>query len=283
VPLEEIIGQERAVRALKFGLGIKERGFNIYVAGYPGTGRTTAVKNFLDEIARTKPVPSDWCYVNNFSNEYAPKVIKLPSGKGKDFQRDVKNFIDDVRRALPKAFESEDYAAKREATIKTIEDQRKELIEQINKKAQEEGFVIRSTPMGLLLIPVIRGKPVTDEEFMYLPPEIRDEIREKRSLLESNLRSTMRQFMDTERKITEEIEKMNRDVALYAIGHLVNDLTEKYKDFPDVAAYFEDVQNDILGNISQFVKEREAPSISLSSSLDESGSLQEIRGKYYCG
>jgi len=111
VPLEEIIGQERAARALKFGLGIRERGFNIYAAGFPGTGRTTAVRNFPEELARTKQAPSDWCYVNNFSNEYAPKAIRLPQGKGKDFQKDMRDFIDEAKRAIPKAFEGEDYAA----------------------------------------------------------------------------------------------------------------------------------------------------------------------------
>src|SRR5512138_2732499 len=93
-PLQEIIGQERAIRALRFGLGIKDKGFNIYVAGYPGTGRTTAVKNFLEEIAKSRPTPSDWCYVNNFNNEYGPKAIKLPSGKGKGFQKDMKEFVE---------------------------------------------------------------------------------------------------------------------------------------------------------------------------------------------
>ena len=109
-PLQEIIGQERAIRALKFGLGIKDRGFNIYVAGYPGTGRKTAVQNFLEETAKNQPVPPDWCYVNNFADEYTPKAIKLPPGKAKEFQKDMKTFIDDAKRALRKAFESEDYA-----------------------------------------------------------------------------------------------------------------------------------------------------------------------------
>jgi len=93
VPLQEIIGQERAVRALKFGLGIQDKGFNIYVAGYPGTGRTTAVKNFLEETAKKQPVPPDWCYVNNFEDEYTPKAIKLPSWKGREFQNDMKSFV----------------------------------------------------------------------------------------------------------------------------------------------------------------------------------------------
>jgi predicted ATP-dependent protease len=257
-PLEQIIGQERALRALKFGLGIKERGFNIYVAGYPGTGRTTAVKNFLEELAKTKPVPPDWCYVNNFSNEYEPKAMKLPSGRGRDFQRDMKAFVQNVRSALPKAFESEDYATKRDATIKVLESQRKELVDHLNAEAQRAGFIIETTPIGLLLIPVIKGRPISGDELMALSPKIRDEIQKKKEQLESDLRTAMRQFADMDRKIHEELGKLNRDVALYSIGHFVADLTDKYKDVTDVTEYLKDVQNDILSNLPEFIKGPEA-------------------------
>jgi lon-related putative ATP-dependent protease len=258
VPLEEIIGQERAARALKFGLGIKERGFNIYAAGFPGTGRTTAVKNFLEEVARTKPAPSDWCYVNNFSNEYTPKALRLPPGKSKEFQKDMKSFIDEAKRAIPKAFESEDYAAKREATIKALEAQSKALIDELNRKAQQEGFVIQGTRIGLVLVPIIKGKPVGEKEFITLPQKVKDEIQKNRDRLGSELRSAMRQFADMDRKVHEEIEKVNREVALYAIDHLIASLTEKYKELSDVGSYLKDVQTDILDNVSQFMKEPEA-------------------------
>jgi lon-related putative ATP-dependent protease len=256
-PLREIIGQERAVRALKFGLGIRDQGFNIYVAGYPGTGRKTAVKNFVEEIARVEPVPPDWCYMNNFSNQYEPKAIQLPAGKGKEFQGDMKNLIESIRTALPKAFESDDYASRREATIRGLERQRKELIDKLNAKAQQEGFMIQSAPIGLLLIPVVNGKPLSEEELLSLPQKTKDLIQEKRERLESELRNTMRQFLDMERKIREELKKLNRDVALYAIGNLVEDLIEKYKALPEITAYLKDVQNDILDNIAQFVKRGE--------------------------
>jgi lon-related putative ATP-dependent protease len=256
-PLEEIVGQERAVRALKFGLGIKEKGFNIYVAGYPGTGRTTAVKNFLEELARTKPVPNDWCYVNNFSNPYIPKKIKLSAGKGKEFQKDMKTFLDNIKRSLPKAFESEDYNVKKESTIKNMEAKRKSLLEELNEKTRKEGFIIQITPIGILLIPVLKGKPLSDEEIMSLPVKVRTEIQEKRKRLESDLRSVMRQFVDMERKIDEEIEKLNHEIALYSIGHLMSDLKEKYKEYSDVLTYLDDVQKDILDNISQFIREPE--------------------------
>jgi len=253
-PLQEIIGQERAVRALKFGLGIKDRGFNVYVSGLPGTGRKTAVRNFLEETARTKPVPDDWCYVNNFSNEYEPKAIKLPPGKAKEFQGDMKGFVNGARSALPKAFESEDYAKKREATISALEGQRKQLIDQLDAAAQKAGFIIQSTPVGLMLIPVIKGKPVKEQELMALPAKTQQEIQSKREQLEAELRNAMRQFVDMDRKIREELDKLNRDVALYAIGHLVIGLTEKYKDSSEVAGYMKDVQADILDNLPQFIK-----------------------------
>jgi lon-related putative ATP-dependent protease len=257
VPLQEIIGQERAVRALKFGLGIKDKGFNVYVAGYPGTGRTTAVKNFLEETAKNQPVPPDWCYVNNFNDEYTPKAIKLPPGKAKVFQKDMKSFVDDTKRALRKAFESEDYAARRENTIKQVEVQRKALIEQLNIEAQKEGFIIQSSPIGLLIIPIIKGKPVTDEELLTMPQKTRSEIQDKRAKLESDLRTAMRQFTDLDRKAHEEIDKLNKDIALFAIGNIVAELSEQYKGFPDVAAYLKNVQDDILGNLAQFIKSPE--------------------------
>ncbi len=258
VPLSEIIGQERAVRALKFGLGIKDHGFNMYVAGYPGTGRKTTVQNFVEAQAKVQPVPPDWCYVNNFANSYEPKAIQLPPGKGKEFRDDMKNFIENVvRNALPKAFESEDYIARRDATIQGLENQRKKLIDELNEKAQSEGFVIQTTPIGLLLIPVLDGKPLSEEEMLALPQKMKEKIQEKREKLEADFRNTMRQLIDMERKIHEAIKKLNKEVALFTIGNQVESLIEKYKGSAEVAAYMKDVENDILDNLQQFIKRGE--------------------------
>jgi lon-related putative ATP-dependent protease len=253
-PSSEIIGQERAVRALKFGLGIKNHGFNMYVAGYPGTGRKTAVKNFVEAQAKIQPVPPDWCYVNNFANQYEPKAIQVPAGKGKEFREDMKNFIDNVKNALPKAFESEDYAARREATTRGLENQRKQLIDELNEKAQQEGFVIQTTPIGLLLIPVLDGKPLSEEEMLTLPQKTKDKLQEKREKLEAEFRNTMRQLIDMERKIHEALKKLNKEVALYAIGNQVTSLNEKYKDASEVTVYLKAVENDILDNLQRFIR-----------------------------
>ncbi|NIO36590.1 AAA family ATPase [Candidatus Bathyarchaeota archaeon] len=256
-PLEGIIGQERAVRALHFGLEIKERGFNIYVAGYPGTGRMTAVEDFLGEIARTKPVPSDWCYVNNFHNSYEPKIIELPPGQGNEFQSDMRHFITEARRLLPEAFASVEYEEKKQKTVRPIEEEKQELLMKLNTRAQDEGFSLQITQVGFRIVPVVKGKPISDQDFLNLRPEIKDKILSDREKLSADLRIVVRQLRNLETKISEEIEKVNREVAAYAIGHLVAGLKEKFNDLPDVITHITDVQNDILENLAQFIKQSE--------------------------
>jgi lon-related putative ATP-dependent protease len=258
--LEEIVGQERAVKALKFGLDIKEQGFNIYVAGVPGSGRTTAVRDFVKEISKDKPIPFDWCYVNNFDDSFIPKAIKLPAGRGKELQKSMKNLIGQIREVLPKVFESEDYATKREAVLSTIGEERSSLLSQLNNRAQKEGFILQSSPIGLLIIPVVEGKPLNDQELLSLPAQLRNEIAKKREALRGELRNAFRQLRLLERRGNEEIQKLNREVAMYAIGDLVESLTEEYAGFSEVKNYIEDVEEDILENLTLFISEPEPPS-----------------------
>ncbi|NLZ29506.1 MAG: AAA family ATPase, partial [Methanomicrobiales archaeon] len=199
-PMEEIIGQERALRALRFGLEIRESGFNVYTAGAQGTGRMTAVQSFLDELAKAKPRANDWVYVHNFGDQYEPNAIALPAGRGARFREDMKQFIEEARRALPRAFESEEYARRRDETLKSLQERRTDLIARINQRAQEQGFVIQMSPIGLLTIPVINGRPVPDEEFITLPEGVRAEVQRRRDALNTELRSTLRQVQEIERR-----------------------------------------------------------------------------------
>ena len=258
-PLEGIVGQDRALKALKFGLEIKRPGFNIYVSGIPGTGRKTTVTRYLEVIAKEKPVPADWCYVNNFKNSYEPKAIKLPPGKGKNFQKDMIKVIEDARRGLTEAFESEDYAARREAPIKAIEEERSKVFNEINRRAQQEGFVIQGSPIGLVIIPVVEGQLLKEEDFQKLPPEVKNEIQRKREKLATELRSTMRRLRSLDGKANEELKKLNHEVAHFVIDPLFADLKEKYKEFTDVLTYLEEVQEDISENVQQFVEGPKAP------------------------
>jgi lon-related putative ATP-dependent protease len=258
-PTEEIIGQERAKRALGFGLEIQEKGFNIYVAGLPGTGRRTAVKKFLDELAKTKSRADDWVYVNNFANPFEPLAIRLPPGMGARLKSDMASFITETRKALPRAFDSEDYAAKRQEALGRLETERTGIVSQVNAKAAEQGFTIQIGPTGLLVIPVIDGKPLAEQEFNALPQEIREGIIHKREALDVELRSGFRRLRDLDMKGTDVITKLNSEIALYAIGHLLAGLKETYGKNPDVLSYIDSIQKDVLDNLDTFLSSPQQP------------------------
>ena len=258
-PMEELIGQERALRALRFGLEIREAGFNVYTAGAQGTGRMTAVRSFLDELAKAKPRASDWVYVHNFKDQYEPNAIALPAGRGTRFREEMKRFVEEARRALPRAFESEEYAKRRDETLQSLQKTRTDLIARINQRAQEAGFVIQMSPIGLLTIPVINGQPVPEEQFITLPEEVRTEVQQRRDALNTELRSMLRQVQDIERQGNEAVTNLNHDIAFYAIGNLVAELKEQYADVPEVPEYIDAVQNDILENLQAFLGVPEQP------------------------
>jgi lon-related putative ATP-dependent protease len=253
IPLKGIIGQDRAVKALKFGLNIEDNGFNIFVSGHSGTGRMTGVKNFVGELAKTKPVPFDWCYVNNFKNSYEPKAVKLPSGHGKIFKENMNNFINSIRSLLPKAFSSKDYTEKKEAVTISIEEEKNKLLSDLNKKANQGGFILKSTQIGLFILPTINGKPINEKKFMSLSQDKKNEIQKRKRKINKDLTQTMNKIRDLDRKNSEDIKKLNHEVALYTIGKSVNDIKEKYKNIPEIIEYIEDVKDDIIENLSDFI------------------------------
>lgn len=251
-PLDTIIGQERAVCALEFGLDIDSRGFNIFVAGLPGTGKNTAVQSFLENLAKVKPTPPDWCYVFNFKEPYSPRALKLPPGKGADFARDVKELISAARREIPRAFESEEYAKKREETGESFAAQRNRLFAELNQRATDAGFVIQPTPTGLFIIPLIDGEPVKEKDFAALPSEKQQEIIVRRQELEEGVASTFREVQSIERSAHEAMRNLDRQVAGFVLGLLVKELLEKYAEDAEVSAYLEGLQTDILDNLNIF-------------------------------
>jgi Cdc6-like AAA superfamily ATPase len=164
-PIEAMIGQPRAHYALMFGVNIREPGFNIYAAGPTGTGKTTTITDFIKDVARSNPVPSDWCYVNNFADEYHPKALECPAGIGRKLKQDLNDVIQAARLAIPQLFRGEDYASKREQIFHKTSQKRQHTINEMGKLAEKDGFTIQFTSIGLSLLPIIQGKSISDEEF----------------------------------------------------------------------------------------------------------------------
>ncbi len=255
--LKTIIGQERAVKALRFGLGIKEKGFNIFVSGRPGTGRTTAIERFLEEVAAKEPAPFDWCYVNNFHDSYHPCVLRLPAGQAMKFQADMEMFITLVTQDIRNAFESEDYAAHREAAVKSIQEQKEQLLESLNEQARKLNFIIQATPSGLLTIPLHKGKPLTGEEFLTLQPGEKESITQTQEILEKTIETVLRQVKGLDKNASEAQQKLDQEIGQFAIKHLLNDIRDKYHEIENVQSYLDQVQADILENIPDFKPETE--------------------------
>jgi predicted ATP-dependent protease len=251
-PVEGIIGQQRAVEALRFGLDMPGRGFNIYVAGLPGTGRTTAVQAFLEERARQQEAPADWCYVNNFQDPYRPRALRLPPGRARELQRDLKSFIERARRDLRQAFDSEEYGDREEALKGEIEREQQELFQRMKQHAQSAGFLLQLTPMGTAFIPLREGQPMDAQAFAALPLESRQELETRRQTLQEELKDTLKEVRALERAAQQRLQQLAREVALYVVGLLVEDLLEQHRDLPAVVEHLRAVQEDLLENVEAF-------------------------------
>jgi lon-related putative ATP-dependent protease len=255
--LETLIGQERAIRALRFGLGIQEPGFNIYVAGLPGTGKATAVRRFLEDLATERAVPSDWCYVNNFRDPYRPRALQLPPGRGKALEEDMRKLVEAMQGEIRGAFESDEYATQRDEIVHAFEERREELLAQVTEQAEREGFLIQVTSIGLATIPARKGKPLTEEEFVALSDKERREISQKRDVIQDALEAAFRQAKGMESDAGEAVAKLDQQIGLYAISHLMEDARACYADLPEVVTYLDEVQKDILQHLDQFRTEPE--------------------------
>jgi len=256
-----MFGQNRAIRAIEFGLNIDSPGYNVYVAGVSDTGRTSTVERILRELAAKKEAPGDWCYVNNFQDPDQPRSIALPSGKGKIWQKEMKDLLISLRTEIPKAFETKDYKERTSKISESYEEQKRQLFSDIEKKAQKKGFQIKRIPVGFAPIPLKNnGELLSEEEFHKLSLKERKRIEENMKTVQKNIKETFEQFNLLDRKSKEELTKFNKDMALSLVGYRIDILKANYKDYPDVLHYLDEVKTDLVDNVGDFLRTKEEPS-----------------------
>jgi len=251
-PLEVMVGQPRAYQALMFGFQTKEQGFNIFAAGPQGTGKTTTTTDFLEDIARKMPTPSDWCYVHNFANEYEPKTLRCPAGLGRQLKQDLREVVQAARIAIPQLFEGDDYTTKRDGILKKVNQKRQDSIAQMAHTAQSEGFTMQLTAFGISLVPVIKDHPLTEDEFLALPKDTQQKLTQKREDLKDKLTPFVRELRDLETKAHDEVAKFDKEVALYVIEHLMSSLLEKYKGHEEITNFLKEIQSQIVADFDKF-------------------------------
>lgn len=256
----EIIGQNRAVEAVRFGMGMEHAGYNIYAMGPAGTGKRTLLERFFKERAKQEPAPSDWCYVYNFDTEYRPKVIRLPSGKGMEFRDDMDRLVEQLRTSLVTAFESDEYRSRRQLIGQELQEAQEEAFERLQKKAKDMGIALMRTPAGLILAPLKNGEALSPEEFQNLPEEERKAVEANIESLQTELKELLQEVPKLQRELQEKVKELDREIINFAVGGIVDELQAKYAEFPDIVSHLDELEKDVVENASSF--------LSLDSSSD---------------
>ncbi|MEJ2211443.1 MAG: ATP-binding protein [Anaerolineae bacterium] len=246
--LEQVLGQPRAVEAMKFGMGIDSGGYNIFALGPAGTGKRAVIQKYFEQQARQAPVPDDWCYVNNFDDRGKPRAISLPAGKGVEFRDDMNDLIEQLTTALSGAFESEEYQARRQSIASELQEKQSEAFQDLQDKAQERGVALLRTPAGLAFAPTEDGDVMSPEKIQELPEEERERLESEIEELQGELQKVVRQVPRWQREVQEKLRAMNHEMAELAVGGLFRELREKYEEYDRIMEHLDNVQQDVIEN-----------------------------------
>jgi len=252
--LDHLVAQERATEAIHLGASIEQEGYNLFVLGPEGTGRHSLVREYLREKARHEKPASDWCYLENFEESRQPRVIELPAGRGRELAADMAQLIDDARAAIPAAFETEDYRTRRGSIENELHEEHEAAFEQVSKSAKERGIEVIQTPTGIAFAPIRDGETLGPEEFSKLPKEERERIVRETEEIGKELQAAMQQAPKRVRETRRKVRQLDREIALWAVGSLIEELVEKYEAHGAVVAYLQQAREDIVENISSFRK-----------------------------
>jgi len=250
------LGQKRAMEAIRFGIGMPRDGYGLYLLGEPGSGRRALVDRFLHARAAGESCPPDWLYVNNFRDSRKPAALALPPGRGVQLRDDMKQLIEDLQAALPAAFESEEYRARRKELEEALEEEQGKPFEKLNEKAKQQGVVLIRTNRGMAFAPKKDDDEVMPaEEFNKLPEAEREAFREKIEKLEEDLEKIIHQVPRWQRKGKRKIRELDRDVGRVAVENLTEDMHRSWRDQPEVLEYLDAVVEDVIDNVDDFLKE----------------------------
>lgn len=271
--LESIIGQERAVRATSFGIGIDSPGYHMFALGPSGTGKTSMIKDLLERKSADQPVPDDWLYVNNFDDSDDPDALSLPAGKGRTFQEDMDRLVDDLNKEIPSAFETKDYEKEQEKIELEFQKKRQSLFKELEDKASSKNLALLQTPRGIVHAPIVDGNVIMNDDFNKLDDEQREEIEKNQEELKSEMRETIRKIQDLQEQAKEEIRKLDQEVVGYAVEHLIDKLIKKYEEFEVIVDFLKEVRADILKNVDSYkkAKEREDAQQQLPFAIGDAG------------
>jgi lon-related putative ATP-dependent protease len=247
-----IVGQTRAIEALHFGIDIQRPGYNLFVLGQPGSGRHSLVRRLLDTKAAQGTTPSDWCYVNNFAEANRPRLLQVPAGRGRQLKQDMQQFVAELSKAISAAFESDEYRERVEALHGAFKEREESALRELGQESSEQGVALLRTPSGFRFTPMKGDEAMAPEEFEKLPEAERVRIGELMETFGERLKRLVLQFPRWRRELQAQIKQLSRDTLSLAVGHLVEELKERYQDLTEVTAFLDEVMRDIIEVGEQF-------------------------------
>ena len=254
-PINDGIGQERGIKALEFGINVNVKGYNLYIEGPSGVGKTMYTKNYLDSISSKKKVPNDWCYIYNFQNPNEPIAISLPAGQGKEFKENMEGFIKEVKKDIKKTFNADDFEKEKTLIKKEFEEKREAVLNELNEKSQKYGFQVKSAQNGIYMMPMIDGKVIQEEEFEKLDENIKQEYEEKSTIVQQQIMDAISVIKNIERQSDKKVSEWQSNVALLTVNAHINYIKSKYKRNKKINQFLNDVKQDVLKNVSYFLEE----------------------------
>ncbi len=251
--LKAPVGQPRAVEAMQFGTDIQRKGFNVFALGPTGVDKQAFVRQFFEREAQQEPVPSDWCYVNDFETPHKPRAIELPAGTGVQFRKDMEQLVEELRTALPAAFEGDEYQNRRQAIAEEFKERQEKAFKELQEKAQEQSLAVLRTPAGLAFAPVRDGEVLSREEVEKLTEEQRAKLEQDVEGLQDELQRILRQMPAWQREMRDKMRELDGEVARFAVGGLIDELVETWTDHAEIGKYLEHVRKDVIENASDFL------------------------------
>jgi lon-related putative ATP-dependent protease len=260
-PLEDMIGQDRALAAVTFGIGMRHDGYNVFVLGPSATGKTTAMQRMLALAARDEPVGADHCYVHNFSDPYRPTALELPAGRGRALRDAMARFVEEVKARLPGAFESEEFVRQKSEILDSLARRQEAEVRQLEEAAAREGFVVLRAHGGLAVAPAPLGKPLSREEFDDLPGSVKEKIAAGAAALEDRVEATLRRVRQLEREAREAHERLVSEAAAAATRLLIHELREGFAGLAAVQRYLDAVEGDLIAHAEELRGRDEKPAM----------------------
>ncbi len=254
-PIADGIGQERGVKALEFGINVNIKGYNIYIEGPSGVGKTMYAKNYLNSIAPKKKVPNDWCYIYNFQNPNEPIAVSLPAGQGKEFKESMDGFIHEVKKDIKKTFNADDFEKEKALIKKEFEEKREIVMTKLNEDSQKHGFQVKSAQNGIYMMPIIDGRVLPEEEFDKLDEKVKQEYEEKSVIVQQQIMDAISVIKQIERQSDKKVSEWQSNVALLTVNAHINFIKSKYKRNKKINQFLNDVKQDVLQNVPYFLEE----------------------------